>query len=272
MTSFMREKKIYCGKEYIEVDLIPRTQIADKAVKGKRSKKVKESEPKQKNLNDKNARRYIVQLGNGNFGKGDYHVSLTYTDDNRPKTPEEAEKVVANYLRRVKRRRKKEDVGELKYILVTEYLYSKDGEEVVKIHHHIIMNGGLDRDTIEDLWCKRRTKGEKEAESLGYVNADRLQPNENGIEAICKYMVKRPQGRKRWSSSRNLERPCSRSNDYKYSKRKVEKLAKDPNNREEFQKIYKNCDITGIDVKYYEDTGWHIYLRMWKKKNVCKEE
>ena len=36
-----------------------------------------------------------------------------------------------------------------------------------------------------------------------WVNADRLQMNENGIEGLCKYIVKDPQGKKRYSSSRN---------------------------------------------------------------------
>ncbi|WP_034439157.1 rolling circle replication-associated protein [Clostridium ihumii] len=264
--SFMREKKIYCGSEYMEVDIIPRTQNQETYVKGKRSKKVRESLPKQKDLNDKNSKRRLVQIGNANFGIGDYHVSLTYTDANRPKTPEEAEIILINHIRRIKRKMKKEGLGELKYIVVTEYYYSKNEEENIKIHHHLIMNGGLDRNTVEDLWCKRRKRGEKKGESLGYVNADRLQPNENGIEAMCKYIVKRPQNKKSWSGSQNLIRPCSRTNDNKYSKRKVEKLAKDNSNKKEFEKIYPQYEITSVVTEYYEDTGWHIYLKMWKRK------
>lgn len=62
MRSFMREKKIYCGKHYREVDIYPYTAAQLTAsTRGKRSKKIKETEPKQKNLNDKNARRYFTQ-------------------------------------------------------------------------------------------------------------------------------------------------------------------------------------------------------------------
>lgn len=64
---FEREKKTDCG-DYREVDIIPRTNHAEKAVKGRRGKKKKVTEPKQRDLNDKNAKRYLVQLGNGNFG------------------------------------------------------------------------------------------------------------------------------------------------------------------------------------------------------------
>lgn len=66
---FIREKKIDCAK-YREVDIIPRTEAAERASRGKRGKKRKVNAPKQKDLNDKNAKRYLVQLGNGNFHIG----------------------------------------------------------------------------------------------------------------------------------------------------------------------------------------------------------
>ena len=80
--SFIREKKIFCGDHYREVDIFGYTTAQkNAAARGKRSKKVQESEPKQKNLNDKNARRYFVQLGNMNFGSDPdaLHVTATYS-------------------------------------------------------------------------------------------------------------------------------------------------------------------------------------------------
>ena len=44
---FEREKKTDCGN-YREVDVIPRTDNAEKAVRGKRGKRKKVTEPKQK--------------------------------------------------------------------------------------------------------------------------------------------------------------------------------------------------------------------------------
>jgi len=76
---FIREKKIDCA-EYREVDIIPRTEAAEQASRGKRGKKRKVNAPKQKDLNDKNAKRYLVQLGNGNFHIGDLHTSCTYRE------------------------------------------------------------------------------------------------------------------------------------------------------------------------------------------------
>lgn len=274
---FIREKKVDC-LNYSEVDIISRTEKGDKAVKGKRGKKVRVSEPKQKDLNDKNAKRYLVQLGNGNFGKGDLHTSATYNDKFLPETVEEAEKEIINYLRRVDYRRKMLGLEPLKYILVTEYKFTKDGECIKRIHHHIFMNGGLSREEVEILWTKERINWKRyekdrkgyinSIELMGYINADRMQTNEFGIEGLCKYIVKDPQGKKRWSSSRNLDRPCMKApNDKKYTAKKVEALAKSPDaGRSFFEKKYKNYDIVSIEPTYYQETGWHIYLRMWKKQ------
>ena len=90
MRSFIREKKIYCGDRYMEVNIYPYTEF--KKQKGKRSKKTKESIQVQKNLNDKNAKRKFVQLAETNFSEGDYVLHLTYNDENFPKSIEEMEK------------------------------------------------------------------------------------------------------------------------------------------------------------------------------------
>lgn len=279
---FIREKKIDCGM-YREVDIIPRTDDAERAVKRRRGKRMRVTNPKQKDINDKNARRYLVQLGNGNFGKGDYHVSLTYNKSNLPGTIEEAEKCVSNYLRKVARRREKLGLEPLKYILVTEYKYKKDGGSLVRIHHHVIMNGVMKREEIEALWTKERINWRRVDQDssyldtiaqIGWINADRLQPDENGIEALCKYITKDPAGKKRWSSSRNLERPEQLPNaDSKYSKAKITRLATSPDaGKEYFEKQFKSYQIVSVNPVYYDETGWHIYLKMWKKTNERRKK
>ncbi len=281
---FVREKKIYCGKYYREVDIYNYTDIQHRAVRGKRSKKQKESEPKQKNLNDKNARRYLIQLGNLNFGAEPdaLSVTLTYDKYNLPSSVEEAEKEVRNYLRRMAYKRKKDGLPPLKYILVTAFRSDKEDEEKpVRIHHHLIINGGIDRNKVEAMWTHKRInwakfdKDEKYKqqvykEQLGYANADRLQPNENGITALCSYMTKQPNNKKRWSSSQNLEKPTSRTNDYKYRRTHVERLAKERPSREYWEKKYPGWTLTdgdnGVRYEYNEFTGWSIYLKLRKKE------
>lgn len=273
---FEREKKTDCG-DYREVDIIPRTNHAEKAVKGRRGKKKKVTEPKQRDLNDKNAKRYLVQLGNGNFGAGDLHVTLTYSRDSLPENEEQAEAAVKNYLRRIAYKRMKLGLESLKYILVTEYGCSADGEKITRIHHHIIMNGGLPRDDVELMWTTERINWKKAEQDqayrsgikrIGWANADRLQVNENGIEGLCKYITKNPKGKKRWSSSRNLVRPVQHPPaDSKYSRRQVETAAKAADGgRAFFEKRFPDYEIRQIRPEYYDQTGWHIYLKMWRKK------
>lgn len=278
---FQREKKVDC-RDYREVDIVPRTESANRAVKGKRGKRQKISEPKQKDLNDKNAKRYLVQLGNGNFGIGDIHLTATYDNDNLPETIEEAERIINNYLRRVAYRRSVLGLDQLKYILVTEYKNGEDGEIITRIHHHVIMNGGMDRDDLELMWTYDRINWRKAEDliyrnsikQIGFANADRIQVNENGIEAICKYVTKNPNGKKRWSSSRNLDRPIQQPNaDYKYTKKQIEKLAKTPNcGRDFFERQFQDFNIVSIIPEFYEETGWHIYMKMWRKKDRRKPE
>lgn len=272
MRSFTREKKIYCGENYLEVDIYPYSKTQEEASrKGKRSKREKVSEPKQRNLNDKNAKRYFIQMINANFGEGDLHVTFTYNQKFLPGTVEEAEKEISNYLRRVSYKRKKEGLEALKYVLVTECKMKKGEEKPIRIHHHVIMNSGLDRDVIEDLWCKRKQKGQKKGERIGFVNADRLQPDTDGsgMTALGRYLTKDPQGKKRWSSSQNLLKPWSRTNDYKYSKREVEKIAKDLPGVSYWEERYPGYTPVNNDyavkVEYNEVTGWAIYLKMCRR-------
>lgn len=114
MKSFIREKKIYCGENYLEVDIIPISKN-QKMPRGRRSKKKKVTAPKQKRLNDKRARRYFVQLVNTNFGKEDLHVTVTYSNDELPETIEDAEREAKNYIRRLDYRRKKEGLSPVNY-------------------------------------------------------------------------------------------------------------------------------------------------------------
>lgn len=257
---FVREKRIKCGKNYLEVDIIPILNLKERAARGKYQKEKKVTQPKQMDLNDKNSKRYLTQLANGNFTDDDYHITCTYSDEFLPDDIEEAKKDARNYLRRISQARKRTGLEPLKYILVTEHGEDKETGEIKRVHHHIIINGGLTRDELENLWSKRKKK-------IGFVNADRLQLNENGLEALCKYLTKNPQGKKRWSSSRNLKRPMQRNNDYKYTDTDVYKMEKAiDRGYAAMQKKYKNYEITSIEYVENKRTKYtHVYLKMWKK-------
>lgn len=273
MRTFQREKKIFCGNDFLEVDIFSRTVEQEKKIKGKKRKKeYVPSPPKQVNLNDINARRYFTQLANANFSEKDLHFTLTYSKKYLPKSIEDAEKEIYNYLRRVSYRRGKEGLPALKYILITEYSTGDNEEKPTRIHHHIFMNGGLERDRVESLWCKKQKKGQKqgyEVEFIGYINADRLKPDENGLAALCEYLTKSPNKKKRWSSSQNLVKPWSRDNDGKYSRKQVEKLCKEPPDSAFWEKEYKGYRLInneyGWKPVYNEITGWALYVKLRRK-------
>lgn len=268
---FIREKRIYCGKEWLEVDIVPVTNMPETG-KGK----TKGSSQAQKNLNDKRSKRRFVQIANANFGDCDLHISATYNEEHLPMTLKEAEKNVHNYLDRVKRRMKKVTGQDLKYMLVTEYTPDEEDEDkAVRIHHHIIINGGLNRDDLELMWSTTRINWKKaddreyrkKIDYIGFVNCDRLQPNENGIEGLVNYINKRKKGCKKWSTSMNLEKPKEKKNDHKYSFRKLRELAKTPEDKEVWRKQYPGYEPTKIDFKYNDYTGWSCYLRLRKVRD-----
>ena len=284
--SFVREKKIYCGEEYLEVDIV---RVTNKPEAGKEKKG--KSSAQQKNLNDKRSKRRFVQIANTNFGADDLHISTTYNEEHLPITLEEAERNVHNYLDRIKRKMKRETGQDLKYMLVTEYTPEDEegqqltlegigdkGTKAVRIHHHIIINGGLSRDDLELMWSKTRINWKKakdpeyrkNVDYLGFVNCDRLQPNENGIEGLVNYINKRKKGCKKWSTSMNLKKPKVRKNDSKYSYRKVCTLAKTPEDKEYWRKAYKGYEPTKIDFQYNDYTGWSVYLKMRKVRDRAK--
>lgn len=214
--------------------------------------------PKQRNLNDKNAKKHLIRLLNNNFCDKDLAVHLTYTDENLPKSEEQAKKDVANFLRRIKHFRKKNELPELKYIAVCEYGESEEKNKKIRLHHHIVIND-MDRDKVEELWTK------------GRANADRLKADENGYAALGKYITKDPKGSKRWTQSKNLKVPIPDVNDFKYSKRKVLEISKTPEDRELFEKLYPGYVFTKCDVQVNKiNDGTYMYIRMRKLNNRRK--
>ena len=254
MGSFIREKRIYCGHKYMEVDIIP---METGRGKKSRRKRRKISLPKQKRLNDKNARRYFRQLVHSNFSENDYHITLTYKEV--PESPEIAEKELKNYFYRLNYHCKRKGLNPAKYIYITEYRNKEEGK-AIRLHHHILLKCDLPREQIEELWKKGKNKN-----SIGWVNADRLQPDEEGLNALCTYLTKDPKGKKRWTCSRNLEKPEMIKNDWKYSRREIEKAAKLPDDKEYWEKKYPGYALDECKAVYNDMTGWSIYLKMHKK-------
>ena len=179
--TFNREQVYICG-EYLDGDIYPVFQPA-----GKRRKKCKPTSEIQTRLNQKNAEKRLTRIVHANFGADDLALHLTYRVT--PESEQDAMRLVRNYLRSLQRRYKRLGIT-FKYILSTEY-----GSRGGRIHHHMIISGGLDRDELERLW------------EHGYANSKRLQFTDEGVTGLAHYIVKDRHFYKRWSGSRNLVKP-----------------------------------------------------------------
>lgn len=208
----------------------------------------------QQNLNDKNTKKKLIRLINANFNEEDIWATFTYDKNNLPSSIEEAKKDMVNYLRRLNRHIKKNDLPPLKYIYVTEH-----GKK--RVHHHIIMNFA-DRDIVEAIWDRGRKQ------------TRRLQPDDYGLEGLARYVVKGPateNNQKKYTCSKNLEKPKVTTADTKISKKRAEKIARDPNMATEiFQKLYEGYLFKDIKISYSDFVpGAYLYVRM-KQKDVKK--
>lgn len=262
MKSVIRTKTYYCGKNDLEIDLFPWMEVEKRYT---RKKKEKVTIPKQKVLNDKRAKRTFCQLVKTNFGEGDLHLTLTYNTKYLPEKVEDAEKEVRNYLRRVARLRKKKNLSPLKYIFITE-----QGVQSKRIHHHVIINGGLSRDEVELLWRRPKRKGQQQGEALGDCNADRLRTDDKGLERLASYLAKDPKGRKRWTPSQNLKKPEVSTSDTKTSRRKFMQLVLLPEDAEEvrqhFEKQYPDFAVTEVRKEWNDITcTWAVYVKLHRK-------
>lgn len=243
----IREKRFLCGK-YLEVEIYP---ISKYEQKKSRSKKKNESRKEQKSLNDKNAKKNLRRRIHANFDNKDLIVSLSYDADNLPNSEGDAIRDRNNYIRRIKNFRKRNGLGELKYIAVLEYREATDDKRTkTRIHHHIIISG-MDRDKVEELWGK------------GIANTSRMQANELGFEELANYLLKDPRGKKRWSQSKNIVIPVPVINDYKYSNKKLYELSQNQGEREVFEKLYPGFVYSGHEVVLNDiDGGTYVYIKM----------
>ena len=211
---------------------------------------------KQKRLNDERARRRLILLADANFGEKDIHLTLTYrTAPNL----EQCRKDLRNFLLRVKRYREKLGMDPLKYIYTIEgKRENSQGAGVNRIHIHMLMNGGVSRERLEEMW------------EMGYANADRLQPTERGLEEIASYIIKEARnkdGARKWSASRNLVQPKRRTTDAKTPKRIVKLIAHDIRNeaKEQTEKLYPKYQFVDCKV-YYSDQIDGVYIRILMRR------
>ena len=232
-----------------------------------RARKVKESTPAQKNLNDKKSKRQFRRILHENFTKGDLALHLTFDDDNLPETEKDALRLIGNFIRVLKRLWAKSFPEKpFKYIYVYSDIAGDGSGEVVRKHFHMVISGGLSREIMEDKW------------KYGFANADRLRFTETGIEKLANYMLDQACGKRRWKGSNNLIKPEPVVSDKAVSRTDIEKIRRNPDDTEFIERlinkgrkdkwILTKCEITfdgrelfGSDIDTGEGMGIAILIR-----------
>ena len=227
--------------------------------------RVKGTTKSRKNLNNKNAVKYFIRKANTNFGKGDYYVTLNYTDKNRPKTYEEAKKHVMAYIKKLNyeflkqqlkaegkkltSKIKKKNYKKIKYMYVIEI--SKEGKG--KYHVHMILSSELSMDQVESCWKYSRRN-----------NIRRIDPDDRHVTDLAEYLSKDPNGKKRWGCSKGLKEPVITTSK-KVSKRKIYNMDSNRNIiEEEMEKInpgYKLIEFEITKNKWTNMPYIHVLMR-----------
>lgn len=273
-----RTKTIKAGPMvYVECFPVWDTATAQRA----RSEAKKEAHRKaQERLNRRNARKKLDRLVNTNFGSGDLIITCTYGHGKQPQDDEQAKKDIKNYMSRIKYRRKKRGLPEMKYIYVTEITVS--AQYGVRYHHHIIMSGGIGRDEAEACW------GEKHG---GICNAKKCQPTDRHLTGFSRYLTmdkrertmeedgKNPQRKMRrsWVPSKNLTDPVESVADKKISIRKAGRIAETVEDfgraKEIFEKLYPECELLEVSAKRSQwAAGVYVYAEMRRKGHAKETE
>lgn len=211
-------------------------------------------------VNDRNARKRFERLAEANFEPGkDYALTLTYAE--APEDQAECERELRNYRARVDRARKKLGLPRARCIGVIEY--GKKG----RLHHHLIIEGGLDRDVMERLWTK------------GYANCDRLQRGPGGLAGLCKYLTKgfsakRENGRHRYFFTRNLVQPRITESRTRISRRQAERIREDATIAGEMiiRKKWPELELESLTVRASEWLpGAYIYGRLRRHERADEQ-
>ena len=252
MRCYNREKMIYHGN-YLDVQIYP--VFTDSKPKGCRRRKAKPTSEVQQKLNERNAINKTIWLINNNFTCKDYALHLSYDSKHLPFSFEAAEQEQKKFMRRLRYALKKIGV-ELKYYAATE-----ESKSVHRLHHHLIISGGLPISTIAELWGN------------GYIQVKPLQFDEKGISNLAAYISREKGARKSVTHSRNLKQPKEKQRDGKISHKLLKEIHNyDCDIKEVCKKLYPGYDLAEIEP-YYNDVNGYYYttIRLYKPEIFNKK-
>ena len=220
MKAIYREQRFEYA-DYMEVAIYPVAPQPRATVKPLR----RPSTETQIKLNQLNRARECNRVICANFDNKCYYLTLTYKGE--APSEEQVRKDVESFLRKLKRILCKKGV-ELKWVKTIE-----TGSKGGRIHVHLVITGGLSPFELQQLWGR------------GLIDCRPLMFGVDGVFGLSKYFVKElrntagePSKKKAWTCSRNCVRPQPKQNDYKYSRKRVETIAREKGNARFFEKLY----------------------------------
>lgn len=222
-------KRIWAGDVYEEkIYFSPR----ERGISCERAAKENLSSEEMAEYNCLEARRKCARMVNANFRQGDLFLTLTFRER---VDVENALRLFRNFISRLKRLRKRKGYSELKYLYVVE---SKRKRE----HIHLLINKmDLTMKELSEVW------------GLGRVMVSILEPG-GDYTGLAYYITKEnyKEYGKRWSGSRNLEKP------------KVKIILVSEEKKTKRLRVPKNYKIIE-EVQYYSEiTGHTRYVRAVK--------
>lgn len=264
MRCLYREQKYFCG-EYLDVDIFPVFKKSNI-----RGRKAKPTSAVQARYNQHCAESKLERIVMENFPFNSLFYNPTYNDEHLPKDDEAAKKSIRNFIRRLKRYRKKKGLPDLKYIITTE-----KGKRSERYHHHLIINcGDMSIAELDKIWGN------------GYAYSSTVVFDKCGCPGLCKYFCK---GKKpenfiekqdndgltvgnRWSGSRNLVKPKTSKRDGRLSARRLAELSKLGNDGgAEYEKLYPDYSFSQARP-FYNDINGGFYIALRMRKNPSKRK
>lgn len=213
-------KRIWAGDVYEEkIYFSPR----ERGMSCERGAKENLSSEEMAEYNCLEARRKCARMVNANFRQGDLFLTLTFRER---VDVENALRLFRNFISRLKRLRKRKGYSELKYLYVVE---SKRKRE----HIHLLINKmDLSMKELSEVW------------GLGRVMVSILEPG-GDYTGLAFYITKEnyKEYGKRWSGSRNLEKPKVKVT--LVSEEKKTKRLRVPKNYKVIEEVQYYSEITG---------------------------
>lgn len=242
----------------IDADIFPVFGVGQK--KALRRARSQQTSKAQQIANNERSRIKLIQLVEANFTEDDLAIGLDYAG--QEPTTEKVDRDLKTFFEKVRRRRRKYGLPELKYICaIGGDEMPSAGYSGTRPHAHVIMNGGIDRDELEKMW------------GHGHANTHRLQPRDEGLGGISVYFTKQMQDRppkkgvRKYRTSKNLIHPVPKGRDVKITNSRVRRIAYDFDNQAKavMEKLYPGYVLQKCSVRY-SDIVPGVYIRCVMRK------